>query len=105
MWRHRRHWSFLLSGVNEPRRKRFGVKIWPGARRNMLTPERCRENADEAERLARAVSYARDRERLLGQAAVWRSKADALEAAPPPAPPKRAKRCGLLRWLRRPRRG
>ena len=53
----------------------------------MPTADQCRARAEEAERLARLVSYERDRDRLLSQAQEWREKADALEAAPPAATP------------------
>ena len=46
----------------------------------MPTAADCRARAEEAERLARLVSYERDRTRLLHQAQEWRDKAAALEA-------------------------
>ena len=46
----------------------------------MATVEHCRSMAEEAERLAAVVSYARDKVRLREQAETWRIKADALEA-------------------------
>ena len=49
----------------------------------MSTPERCRARAEEAERLAGIVSYGRDKERLLAQAAELRQRAAELEATPP----------------------
>ena len=67
----------------------------------MPTAERARARAEEAERLARLVSYGRDRERLLRQAAEWRAHADALDAAPPPPEPDRPSLADRVRsWLR-----
>ena len=69
----------------------------------MPTAADCRARADETERLARLVSYERDRSRLLRQAQEWRDKADALDAAAfapastPEPPPATADR--LRRWL------
>ena len=66
----------------------------------MPTAANCRARAEEAERLARLVSYERDRARLLRQAQEWREKADALEAAAASAPePPRATADRLRRWL------
>lgn len=67
----------------------------------MPTAANCRARADEAERLARLVSYERDRERLLRQAQEWREKADALEteAAAAPAEPSPSSAGRLRRWL------
>ena len=46
----------------------------------MSEPERCLQQAEEAERMASLVSYERDRVRLMRQAAEWRERAAALEA-------------------------
>lgn len=69
----------------------------------MPTSERCLARAQEAERLATLVSYARDRERLTRQAAEWRERAEALAltgpAAADPSPPPLISR--LLQRFRR----
>ena len=49
----------------------------------MPTPKACLDRAEEAERLAAVVSYARDREQLTRQALEWRERAAELAAAPP----------------------
>ena len=73
----------------------------------MSTPQRCIAQAEEAERLAALVSYARDRARLTREAAEWRARAVELEASAPPAPedgtsaPTGVRR--LAAWLRAPR--
>jgi hypothetical protein len=46
----------------------------------MASPEDLRKQADEAEALARLVSYAADKERLLARAAELRRQADDEEA-------------------------
>lgn len=71
---------------------------------DMPTPERCLARAEEAERLASMVSYARDRERLIRQAAEWRARAEDLartRAGPSPAPARDPPLRRLLRRLRR----
>ena len=77
----------------------------------MPTPQRCIAQAQEAERLAAVVSYERDRERLMRQAAEWRAEAAELEAGrtasgtdegPASEPRRRAK--ALLGALFGPRR-
>ena len=67
----------------------------------MPTADQCRARAEETERLARLVSYERDRERLLRQAQEWRDRADALDATPPAveAEPRPAVATRLRRWL------
>ncbi len=50
----------------------------------MSTPQRRLAQAQDAERMASLVSYGRDRERLLRQAAEWRAQAAELEAGPEP---------------------
>ena len=67
----------------------------------MPTADQCRARAEEAERLARLVSYERDRERLLRQAQEWRDRANALDAAPPVAEsePQPAAASKIRRWL------
>lgn len=67
----------------------------------MSTADHCRAMAEEADRLASVVSYARDKVRLKEQAASWRAKAAALDAEPVPAP--QAHPAGLFSWLRRRR--
>ncbi len=71
----------------------------------MPTAAHCRARAEEAERLARLVSYERDRTRLLHQAQEWRDKADALDAQAEAGPaasaqaPSAAAAGRLRRWL------
>jgi hypothetical protein len=66
----------------------------------MSTADHCRAMADEADRLASIVSYARDKVRLREQAESWRAKAAALDAAPvSPTPTSDAG--GMFGWLRR----
>jgi hypothetical protein len=67
----------------------------------MSTADHCRAMADEADRLASIVSYARDKMRLKEQADSWRAKAAALEATPVAACSPEAPANGLFTWLRR----
>jgi hypothetical protein len=65
----------------------------------MSTADHCRAMAEEADRLASIVSYARDKVRLREQAASWRAKALALEASPVAAPVVR-RRPAIFGWVR-----
>ncbi len=79
----------------------------------MPNPEGYLAQADEAERMAAVVSYGRDREALMRQAAAWRAQAAALEgeepaAAADPPPPEAASwlaRCARALFGRRRTRG
>jgi hypothetical protein len=64
----------------------------------MSTADHCRAMADEADRLAAIVSYARDKVRLKEQAACWRAKAAALDVQPASAEPAKP---GMFAWLAR----
>jgi hypothetical protein len=66
----------------------------------MSTADHCRAMADEADRLAGVVSYARDKVRLREQAAHWRAKAAALDVQPSSPEPSRG---GVFSWLARGR--
>ena len=72
----------------------------------MPDAEHCLALADEAERLAAIVSYARDKTRLKQQAESWREKAKVMEAeravarADPDVSKVKARR-GLAGWMRR----
>ena len=66
----------------------------------MQTAEQCRAMADDADRLADIVSYARDKHRLRQQAESWRAKAVELEHQPATAPEPHPHR-SRLDWLRR----
>lgn len=68
----------------------------------MPTADQCRARAEEAERLARIVSYERDRTRLLIQVKEWRDEADRLDAQAPAAAPLQSPpgvASHLRRWL------
>ena len=72
----------------------------------MPDAEHCLAMADEAERLAAIVSYARDKTRLKQQADSWREKARAMEAERASAcqgrrTEARTVRRGVLGWLPR----
>ena len=65
----------------------------------MSTADHCKAMAEEADRLASVVSYARDKLRLQQQADSWRAKAAELETyAEPQAYESRS---GVMSWLRR----
>ena len=65
----------------------------------MSTADHCKAMAEEADRLASVVSYARDKDRLKQQAECWRAKAAELETqAEPEADESRG---GVMGWLRR----
>lgn len=66
----------------------------------MSTADHCRAMADEADRLASVVSYARDKVRLKEQAETWRAKAAALDAVRPD-PACAEPHNGMFGWLRR----
>ncbi len=71
----------------------------------MPSAQHCLEMAEEADRLASIVSYARDKVRLKEQAQDWRARAEVLtSAAPVAASDADVKRGGMIGWLRR-RRG
>ena len=65
----------------------------------MSTADHCKAMAEEAERLASVVSYARDKVRLKEQAESWRAKAAELEAHVEPEADET--RTGVMSWLRR----
>ena len=65
----------------------------------MSTADHCRAMAEEADRLASVVSYARDKVRLKQQADTWRAKAAELEAHAEPEAAEGAG--GVMGWLRR----
>ncbi len=68
----------------------------------MPTAEHCRSMAEEADRLAAVVSYARDKARLRQQAQAWRVKAQSLEAeTEAPLGGDAKPRDGVMGWLRR----
>ena len=67
----------------------------------MSTAQHCREMADEADRLASIVSYARDKVRLKQQADSWRARAEAMESPTPPRPQAQEAAGGVRGWLRR----
>ena len=65
----------------------------------MATADHCKAMAEEADRLASVVSYARDKIRLKQQADSWRARAAELEAHVQPE--QHESRSGVLGWLRR----